>query len=512
MNLASYLAHWNLIENPFRAEEARHDPVFSRLGSGPTVHPDFEKILGDLSRPGSAIVFGEKGSGKTAIRLQLEQRVAAHNKATESRRVFLLPYDDLNPVIDRVCAAEGVAAADSDRDVLGALKNIRLTDHLDGILCAAVSRVVDALLTPAGGDATPLLGESPAKRLRGTPIGTRRDMVILQTIYDRDAEAPDRTRRLRRALGVRTGPGPLLIGIAAALGWVIPLAVFAAWFLTQDESIPVWLWQGALATLSLAWLILAAWHFLAVPWGRTRRARRIAKSVRAAGRTAPSLAGSLAHLTPEERRLFAAGVGSPEERRYEALDRLTRILAPLGFVGAMIVVDRVDEPSLVNGQVDRMRAVVWPMLSNTFLQHAGIGVKLLLPIELRHELFRESTAFFQEARLDKQSMVERLAWTGAVLYDLCTARLTACRTPGSAILPLIDLFEDDVTRQDIVDALEQMHQPRDAFKFLYQCIQEHCAGVTEDQAKWRIPRIILEMVKRQQSERVQMLYRGVRPA
>jgi hypothetical protein len=57
-----------------------------------------------------------------------------------------------------------------------------------------------------------------------------------------------------------------------------------------------------------------------------------------------------------------------------------------------------------------------------------------------------------------------------------------------------------------------MHQPRDAFKFLYQCIQEHCAGVTEDQAKWRIPRIILEMVKRQQSERVQMLYRGVRPA
>ena len=122
MNLASYLAHWKLTENPFRAEEARHDPVFTRLGTGPNVHPDFEKILGDLSRPGSSIVFGEKGSGKTAIRLQLEQRVAAHNLATESRRVFLLAYDDLNPVIDRVCTAVGVLPSDGDREVFDALR------------------------------------------------------------------------------------------------------------------------------------------------------------------------------------------------------------------------------------------------------------------------------------------------------------------------------------------------------------------------------------------------------
>jgi len=267
-----------------------------------------------------------------------------------------------------------------------------------------------------------------------------------------------------------------------------------------------------LGALSAVWLAMAAWYFIGVPWGRKRRARRIGRTVRALGRTSASLSGSMAHLGPEEMRMIHAGIGGAEERRYEMLDRLTRGLAPLGFAGTIIVVDRVDEPAMVNGQVDRMRAVVWPLLSNTFLQHSGFGVKLLLPIELRHELFRESTAFFQEARLDKQSMVERLSWTGAVLYDLCTARVNACRDQGAAPLPLIELFEDDVTRQDLVDALEQMHQPRDAFKFLYQCIQEHCAGVTEDQTKWRIPRIILEMVKRQQCERVQMLYRGVRPA
>ena len=69
-----------------------------------------------------------------------------------------------------------------------------------------------------------------------------------------------------------------------------------------------------------------------------------------------------------------------------------------------------------------------------------------------------------------------------------------------------------MTRQDIVDALDQMHQPRDAFKFLYQCIQEHCSNVTQEQAAWVIPRLVLETVRKQQSDRVQQFYRGVRPA
>src|SRR5579862_8205564 len=101
MNLITFLEHWKLVENPFRAEEARQDPVFTRLESAaiaqepdapepsasnpaaqflrkavastllsPTTHSEFEKIAGDFDRPSTSIVFGEKGSGKTAIRMQ----------------------------------------------------------------------------------------------------------------------------------------------------------------------------------------------------------------------------------------------------------------------------------------------------------------------------------------------------------------------------------------------------------------------------------------------------------
>src|SRR5215510_9758720 len=106
MNLAQFFDHWQIVENPFKGEEARHDSVFVRIGlrggpeslspgrapapsadgalpstqdsrtqdsgrSTPATHSDFDKILGDLARPSTAIVFGEKGSGKTAIRLQI---------------------------------------------------------------------------------------------------------------------------------------------------------------------------------------------------------------------------------------------------------------------------------------------------------------------------------------------------------------------------------------------------------------------------------------------------------
>jgi hypothetical protein len=83
--------------------------------------------------------------------------------------------------------------------------------------------------------------------------------------------------------------------------------------------------------------------------------------------------------------------------------------------------------------------------------------------------------------------------------------------PGSS-LSLIDLFAEDVTKQDLVEALEQMHQPRDAFKLLYRCVTEHCAVAHADLNQWRIPRFVLDVVRKQEVDRVQALYRGIRPA
>jgi hypothetical protein len=241
-------------------------------------------------------------------------------------------------------------------------------------------------------------------------------------------------------------------------------------------------------------------------------ARRVRRQLRVVPRSDVSILRSLRQLDPSLRDAGHLPIGETDEARYAMLERLRRVLRQFGYTGMMVVIDRVDEPTLISGDPERMRAVIWPLLNNKFLQQQGLGVKMLLPIELRHALFKESSAFFQEARLDKQNLVERLSWTGSMLYDLCDARLKACREPGAGPISLLDLFAEDVTGKDLVDGLDQMHQPRDAFKFLYRCMGEHCSNVTAEQAQWKIPRLVLEGVRKQESDRVQQLYRGIRPA
>jgi hypothetical protein len=544
MNLTQFLDHWKIVENPFRGEEARQDPVFLRLeaasqggaaGNAPaadlpaqpvpgvTAHSDFEKIAGDFAQPSTAIVFGEKGSGKTAIRLQLADRLAAYNAQHPAERCLWIGYDDLNPILGRFCERVKVEKKPNITDTLGKL---RLVDHIDAILSLTVPALVDALLkettvrTPVP-PVTIQLPDEPRKLIKKMDSHLRRDLLILQTAYDRpdvSTGAEIRTRRLRRSLRILPPVGSIVWQLLALFGWIPAAAVaYYSWThnklnldptqLTHADSI-WWTIAGLLALYLIVLLKRSVWDRLKY----ITLGHRIRKQIRVSVRTDSSYGRAL-RIIPQ--RLVDSSIlpmTNSDEPRYAMLDRLRRVLKHLNYASAVIVMDRVDEPTLIAGDPDRMKAVVWPMMHNKFLQQPGLAIKMLLPIELRHALFRESAAFFQEARLDKQNLIERLSWTGSMLYDLCNARLQACRAAASPTLPLIDLFAEDVTEQDVIDALDQMHQPRDAFKLLYQCFVDHCASVTSDQAQWRIPRVMLETVKKAQVERVKQLYRGIRPA
>ena len=522
MNLAHFFEHWRIAENPFRGEEARHDSVFARMGlgggsaasgeAGPSeraavsTHSDFEKILGDLSRPATSIVFGEKGSGKTAIRLQIAQRIAEHNSANPKRRVLLIAYDDLNAVLDRFAARTGGA------DPAETLRKLRLVDHIDAVLSRAVPGIVDAVLGSRQREGDAAVEAAGARKL--LDAAAKRDLLLLQAIYDRPDEGDIRTGQLRRALRVPPVLGRIAWACGAIIAWLAAGGIAGASML--HPQLNTGLWQKSLLIASAVFgggaLVMSLKVFA---WDRmmtARLAHRVNRQLRVLSRGDRSLARSLAQLDPLLLSQGTLPATDSDEQRYAMLDRLRRVIACVGYTGIVVVLDRIDEPTLISGNAERMQAVIWPLLNNKFLQQSGIGMKLLLPVELRHALLRESSAFYQEARLDKQNLVERLSWTGAMLYDLCDARLKACLQPGAPRISLLDLFAEDVTRQDLVDALDQMHQPRDAFKFLYSCLNEHCSNVTREEEQWRVPRLILETIRKQQAERVQALYRGISPS
>ncbi|MEO1584275.1 MAG: hypothetical protein AAFR96_06855 [Planctomycetota bacterium] len=511
MNLQHFFDHWSIAENPFRGEEARQDAVFRKLGDASAgnrlaaAHSDFEKILGQIEHPSTSIVFGEKGSGKTAIRLQITEAVADHNKASPDAKALLIAYDELNPVLDRFHERAGGG------DPLASLSKLRLQDHVDGILMSAVPGMVDTIIGETASGRSTDLGEGVRRRARSLDPTSRGDLLLLQTLYDRPDRAADRTPKLRRALRIRPRLDAVLFMLGAYGGWVLPAGVVVAFFTIGGGESNL-LWNAAFFIALAAWLALIGKRII---WdaARLRRvARSVRRQIRITSRDEQGFARSLAAIDPSQRRDGVLPLSDAPDTRYALIDRLRQVLAAFGYKSMIVVIDRIDEPTLVNGDADRMRAVVWPMLNNKFLQQESLGVKMLLPIELRHAIYKESSQFFQEARLDKQNMVDRLSWSGAMLYDLCESRLRACRPNDAESISLLDLFAEDVTRQDLVDALEQMHQPRDAFKFIYACLTEHCQNVTAEQQQFRVPRLVLEGVRKRQAERVQSLYRGIGPA
>jgi hypothetical protein len=512
MNPTSFFAHHGIVENPFGAEEARHDPVFERLAfKAECAHPEFDKVIGTLDHPHAAIVFGEKGAGKTALRLLIGRKIGEHNREKPKRRVLLVPYDDMNPVLDLVARHRGGPGADA------LMKGFRLPDHQDAMLGVGVTRFLDGLLGTAGDEEGAALPADARDRLRRLPREQRVELAVLAALYDRPRGGnvlgrwQDVRRRLR--LGWRLPFSASKAGATAfsvvALG--LFLAPVGAKWIKALESLPKWTFPVAgvaAAVAGLLW-VLWLWRHLRL-WNLARRIRAEAPAV---DRTAPQLRGILRQLAPRDRanQPWPMPGGDGTNARYELTRKFVELLRAFDHAGMIVLIDRIDEPTLVAGRPERMRALVWPLFESKFLQQDGVGIKMLLPIELRYLVHKEGADFFQEARLDKQSVVDRLAWSGATLYDLCTARVRACHKDRESRITLSDLFAEDVGREALANALAQMAQPRDAFKLLYTAIREHCQRVGEDQQEFRVPGFVLDAVRREQAQRVSELQRGLAP-
>ncbi|MEK6248348.1 MAG: hypothetical protein N2C12_09230, partial [Planctomycetales bacterium] len=101
MKIQQFLEHHGLANNPFVEEDAQTDPVFKEHCLKEIFHPTWDKIFGDPSEPSTSLVFGEKGSGKTAMRLQILEHLNDYNQQHSDDQVFVIDYVDFNPFLDR---------------------------------------------------------------------------------------------------------------------------------------------------------------------------------------------------------------------------------------------------------------------------------------------------------------------------------------------------------------------------------------------------------------------------
>lgn len=481
MRTEKFLEHHGVSTNPFAEEDAQTDPVFKNRCRTSTYHPAWDKVFGDPADPATSIVFGEKGAGKTAMRLQIMGKLAEQNRQSESTKTWVIEYDDFNPFLDRF--ADRLPAR-KQRESAKVLEEWKLWDHMDAILSLGVTNMVDLILGVQGPN------NPSANRLGGDVRSKldkhqKRDLLLLSACYD-DSLAESfaaRTGKLRRKLWY----GGWSAFAASLAGFTASTAMVALVF---------WLWRQEHLTSTWGWIaiIIAAigWIPWLIRWWRCHfEARGVAKHVRVLKRDTASLRRLFMRMSDRDLH----GQPLPNRRRtddrYELFAKFQGVLGSLGYSGIAVLVDRVDEPHLVNGSVELMRDFVWSMLDNKFLKQPGVGLKLLLANELVEHLNRESREFHQRARIDKQNMVPSLDWTGEALYDLANARLDACATEGKSP-NLRSLFSDELNDQRLIDAFRSLRVPRNLFKFLYRVIVAHCNSHTDAEPVWQIPKETFE--------------------
>jgi hypothetical protein len=352
---------------------------------------------------------------------------------------------------------------------------------MDAILSLAVTQLVDRILDvkqtrhPAARDEA-----LPVDRLDAAQV---RDVMLLAACYDQSTAENlfQRWRRLRKKLRFPTWRSKWDL----ALGALTTAAVIA--FLVWQRD---WSWLAHW----LPYVVIAAgwaprgWRLLRWWW----KAWRINRNTRVLSRSTKLLCRALLNFPG------ARIVGQPlpawprTDDRYELLTKLQGVLRSLHIDGILVLVDRVDEPYLINGSTDLMRALVWPLLDNKFLKHPGLGLKLLLPIELERLVDRESRDFHQRARLDKQNLIRSLGWTGQSLYDMANARIAACAVEGRS--PAINELFEGVEPRHLMESLATLRVPRHLFKFMYRLFTAHSNAYTEDQPAWKISSATFESV------------------
>ncbi len=503
MKIQQFLEHYGVRINPFSQEDAQSDHIFQHHCAETIHHTAWDKILGDCRNPSTSIVFGEKGAGKTALRLQLIKSLQDHNAKFPNERAFVISYDDLNPFLDAFRDRLRGRKKNPDQ----ALRQWRLWDHIDALLTLSTRRLCNVIADKHAKDP-----DFQLEQVKQLPRQRKRDLLMLAAFYDQSSDQShlQRWHTIRKQIGY----GTPLVQWRCWLGTLITVCVlaFALRKITSEPS-------AALAELKSWWIwvvIAAGWiPFLqrwAVLWWK---ARQVAKQIRILDHGTSSLRKILAGFPAKEIDDQPMPSRDRSDDRYELLSKLQRILKPLGFESIIVLVDRVDEPHLINGSAERMRDFLWSMFDNKFLKHPGIGFKMLLPRDVVFFLSREEKEFYERSRLDKQNLIKSLEWTGESLFDMATNRIRACLAENASgavsasQITISDFFSEDISREELIQKFSKLRVPRHLFRFLYRLLTEHCNRTTEDLPSWKINRVVLETVADAYFRELEALDRGL---
>ncbi len=489
--------HWGLVEDPFAYEDADKDPILGRVEAD-AVHSAFDRVFGSVVAPGPGIVFGEKGSGKSGLRLAIRRRLGEDSGG----KIFCVDYTEFDHYLDNLRIALRLPAG-REKTAAEVAERVRLSDHLDAILSLGVTALVQAILD---------------HKVDGRSLSEKQKIQIqaLCALYHdaRSRTASEALHGLRTALHVRP-VRPAMLSFARICASIVAVALLVTpsiLRLLEREDVlvgPPKLWWGAGALL-----LVGTWTWTLVSTSLLRRrASRALRAVRVLARDPLPLVSVLESLRPTVRKELVLPIASDEASRYELLAGFLQLVQALGWSSFYVLVDRVDESTLLGGKEDWIRQFVSRLLDHRLLQFPGLALKLFLPVELAPVYLGASPDELKRMRLDKSNTVQDLRWTGQELYEIANKRLRAVRSGEGPGGELRDYFRPEVDEPLLRDTLSELGTPRYAFGFFSELFAEWIRNLPDELPaegpEWRIPRTHFEIVRASWTSRARVLRRAL---
>lgn len=446
MRIEDFLARHGLKANPFaNAEEAQGDQVLLELLRSRQFHfghPQWPKFLGDPPGNQTSVVFGFKGSGKTAMRLALDAAIEQYNKDTPDGRVLVVEYDEFNSYLSSWKAHIDRALARHRRfwdRMLGRpaptasqAQHWRLSHHIDAILAET------ARLLPK------IVASSPTSPRRW-PRQVKYDLLFLAAVY-----LPGRSNDYVQAIrdldaSLFNGASRFRDALLEVLASIFTLGGYAIYRFVHAQDL----------------------------------ARKFAHRVQVIERDVPDRRRALRILPVSylKNQPLTEDVLDPtdEARRYEMLDKVSRVVRQAGYTRIVVVIDKVDEPAMVHGDYERMSDFIKPLWNNKLLQTSGIQFKMLLPAQIYKTIRKAGSDLLNAARLDKANMIHPLTWSGEHLYEILSERAAVCRETHDGLdFDLRSLFDPEITREELLATIGKTRIPRYAAKFMNRALGEAC--------------------------------------
>ena len=492
--------HWALDEDPFVQEDADKDPVLAKVPVQ-AVHSSFDRLYGSTDAPSPGIVFGEKGSGKSSLRLAMKRRL-------EDEPVFVVEYIEFDSFLTEARKADRLPP-DAPKTSRRVVERFSLSDHIDAILSLGVTKLANEVLA----------GERP--RATELPKKHKATLAALSSLYYRsDERAGDEVdRALRKALKLRSMRG-FNQGFVRFILTIVGVVLVAAPHLgVLGIDPPLGAAEHPKVCYGIGALLLAAtWgSHLVGTFLRKRRASRATKAVRVVPRDPDQLSHLLERLPTAISRDLALPESSAVGTRLVLLQRFIALLKEVGSSSIYVLMDRIDEATVLRGRAELMRAFIESLLEHRLLQFEGLALKLFLPIELSRLYLGASPEELKSMRLDKANSIPELRWSGQELAEVAAQRLRAVRPDGTqSDQPggrLADFFEPEVDEDQIRDSLGELGTPRLAFGFLSALFAEHARELDDDLATgsedWRIPKRRFEILHASWLDRARGLRRAL---